>query len=318
MRIAFAPLLLLSLAAGCGPGRTAAATQPTGPKAFDPAASDAQAVIIADQVIAAAGGEANWAKAKELHWTHAILVDGKIVYLVHHDWDRWNGRHRMEKYMENGGANVVQHDLYDGTGTAFIVNEEGNPQELRREDINNMKNEGTTRLWTDAYMLVLPFKLKDPGVHLKYKQERGEPPAAPATPDAPPAPVVPKWDVIRVTFDQGVAGDASEIYELSVNKQTHMIDVVDKIRVEDGKEKFIGYNLEGWTDVGGIKIATRWNNIGYGKDSPQVPLAVPEAWKEDVPAGLTVPNPGEVIAIVKPTIDSEPDDDLYIPIVTGP
>ena len=93
---------------------------------------------------------------------------------------------------------------------------------------------------------------------------------------------------------------------------------VRHIKVEDGKEKVIGYNVDGWTDVSGIKVPTRWSNIGYGKDSPQAPLEVPEAWKEDLPPGITAPNPGEVIVIIKPTIDSEPDDDLYIPVVTGP
>lgn len=311
MRIPFASLSLslalgaAALAAGCGPGRTAAATQPT-PKTFDVAASDPAAVAIIDQVIATAGGEAAWAKAKELHWIHAVIVDGKIAYLVKHDWDRWNGRHRMAKYLEGGAENVVQYDLYEGTGNAFVQPVDQPAQPLGRAEIRNMMAEGKERLWADSYMLVLPFKLKDPGVKLQHKGERAD----------ESAPAVPKWDIIRVTFDPGVAGTPTDIYELAVNKETHMIDVLDKILVEAGQEKAIGYKLDGWTDVSGIKIATRWLNIGYGKDSPMQPIEIPEYWQGALPPGATAPVPGELVFLLMPTIDAEPDDDLYIPIVT--
>ncbi len=314
MRIAFASLFTLSVAllAACGPGRTTAATQPT-PKTFEAAGSDAQAIAIVDQVIAASGGEAAWAKAKELHWIHAVIVDGKIVYLVKHDWDRWNGRHRMAKYLPGGAQNTVQHDLYEGTGHAFVVSPDGRQDPLTRDDINDMKKEGTTRLWADSYMLALPFKLKDPGVHLKYKGERAEPPA---TPDAPP-PTTAKWDIIRVTFDPGVASTPEDIYELLINKETHLIDVVDKIKVEAGEEKVIGYKLEHRVDAGGLKFASGWINLGF-KDSPMQQLELPPEWQGAVPPGTQVPVPGELVVMANIQVDDEPDDDLYVPIVSEP
>ena len=99
--------------------RSAPATQNTA-KVFDAAQSEPKAVEIADAVLAALGGEASWAKAKEIQGVQMIVIDGKLQDWGMHAWDRWNGRHHYKRLYADGNASVSMHELYTETGTAYI------------------------------------------------------------------------------------------------------------------------------------------------------------------------------------------------------
>lgn len=288
-------LLFILLAAACG-SRTTAATQPT-PKVFDAAASDPKAIALADEVLAACGGAESWAKAKEIRWHQVVVQDGKAFDLVRHIYDRWNGRHNYSRVEPSGAQNNVMYDVYERTGVGY----DGSGNQLTRDEAKKLMDEATKRLFIDNYLLLLPYKLKDPGVKLELKGERkkeGE--------------EQPTWDVIRVTFDPAVGTD---VYELAINKKTKLIDTVDKVLKVEGEERFLGYAVDAYFEAGGLKFPTRFTNLGFPGERSQ-PVEVPPSW-QDVAAfpPVEVRVPGETVLYYGIKVSSSPDDNLYIPRV---
>ena len=307
-KVAFVSLCLVSLAAGCGPGRTAAATQST-IAAFDVSKSDPKAVAIADEVLNAVGGQANWDKAKEIIWSQALVIDGKLQDVVKHAWDRWNGRHQFTRWFGDGGSAIAMHELFSDTSFGFTQTEAGRFSQLK-EDKEKAVVEARRRFDLDTYMLFMPFKLKDPGVHLAYSQEMQEldntDPAAP-----------PKYDIIKITFDQGVGPGAGDTWYLSVDKASHMPAWIEHVAAGKPDNERGGFRLEDWKDVGGLKFATRRMTLGYGKPTdPKKPVEVPAAWKGKTPFdAVQAQNPSETVLIEGLEVNATPNDDLYVPNV---
>lgn len=122
---------------------------------FDLANSDPAAVELADSIMAALGGRKNWDNTQFIAWNSGDR------YLV---WDKHKKRARIEFkqdsliYLLDLGApkGRVQHN----------GNEITNPESLSDHLQQAMK------YWKcDLYALVMPFRLKDNGVSLKYLGE---------------------------------------------------------------------------------------------------------------------------------------------------
>ncbi len=294
---------------GCA-SRKAAATQTT-ITAFDPAGSEPRAVEIADQVLAALGGQAAWDQAKEISWTQGIVVDGKLVDHTFHAWDRWNGRHHMTRLdPRNGQRGIIMHDLFEELKFAYVHGEGGRAKQMK-DITEDMAAEGTKRLALDGYRLLLPFKLKDPGVHLKFSEER---PADGVTEaDAPM-----KLDVIQITFDPGVGPAAGDVWYLVVDKETHMPVQVEHVPTGRSDQERSATKLEDFVESGGLKFATKYTNIGYTKpDAPKVQLQIPPVWAEmSAFRPMEVPSPGELVLIAGVKVAAEVNEDLFVPDVT--
>src|SRR6059058_3435116 len=101
MRRTILSTLIIGLVA-CGGGRTTFARYPNATVAFDRSAQDPKALAVADKALAAVGGAASWAKAKQLKWDQSILHDGKELIGGMQAWDRWNGRHKGRARREGG------------------------------------------------------------------------------------------------------------------------------------------------------------------------------------------------------------------------
>ncbi len=302
--------LAAAMLSACGASRQSAATQAT-PAAFDAAKSDPKAVAVADQVMAALGGEANWNKAHEIKWFQAIIIDGKMVDGVAHSWDRWDGRHRFTRIDPSGSEGVSVHDLFDNErGYAFVSGKKGT-QKAAAADKDRMIAEARKRFDTDAYPLVIPFKLKDPGVHLKYSEERPEEGAKAGAPA--------KFDVIEITFDDGVGSAPKDTWFLVVDKATHMPDSVEHHVAGKPENERQGFTLEKWVDAGGLKFATLRKTLGVTKpDSPTVAVQIPKEWLDDLPpgiAGMQVQTPGEIVGVGNVKVDAEPTEEDYVPPV---
>ena len=302
--------LLVQAVVGCGAPRTVAATQPT-PAGFDPAKSDPKAVAIADEVMTAIGGEANWQKAHELTWFQAIIVDGKIADASYHSWDRWNGRHDYKRVDPSGKLGVSMYDLFGQSKGYALVEDANGGHKSVAADKEKMITEAKRRFDTDAYPLALPFKLKDPGVHLKVSEER------PAEGSKQGSPM--KFDVLQVTFDDGVGTGAKDTWYLVVDKATHIPDSVEHVQAGKPDSERSGYTLEEWVEVGGLKFATVRKTLGYTKpDAPTVAVSVPKEWKDSVPpdlAGFKAQNPGEIVVVKGIKVNAEPSEEEYIPAV---
>ena len=118
---------------------------------FDAANSDPDAIRIADEVMKAQGGRANWDRTRFLGWNFF----GRRHLL----WDKLTGNVRI---TTEGTTYLV--NVNDGTGKVMKDGEEVTHPDSLAKYVEQGKN-----IWiNDSYWLVMPYKLKDSGVTLKY------------------------------------------------------------------------------------------------------------------------------------------------------
>lgn len=120
---------------------------------FNSEASDAKAIAVADSVMQAMGGYEAWQNTPVISWNFF----GRRT----HTWDKHNGRDRIEIPEQNM---MIEFDINSKKGTVMQDGEEvTNPDSLSKYLDNAYK------MWVnDSYWLVMPYKLKDTGVTLKY------------------------------------------------------------------------------------------------------------------------------------------------------
>ena len=131
----------------------AAETHPAA-EGFDQAGSDAEAIEIADAVMAKMGGWKNWDQTRYITWRFF----GRRL----HVWDKWTGDLRHED-----GDRLVLMNLGTKTGRVWF----GGTEMTQADSVRKYVNQGYRRWINDSYWLVMPYKLKDSGVTLKYSGE---------------------------------------------------------------------------------------------------------------------------------------------------
>lgn len=153
MRI-FITFLALSILLACQPETTSKQIEGNPPaEGFNAAASDTEAINLADRVMEAMGGRNAWENTRHLTWN---FFGRRTLY-----WDKSTGDVRLEIPQDSIVALV---NINTGTGKVAkagreIVEDEPKAYWLKR----------TKSIWiNDSYWLVMPFKLKDSGVTLKY------------------------------------------------------------------------------------------------------------------------------------------------------
>jgi hypothetical protein len=260
---------------GCGAARTTFALYPAASPAFDRAGSDPKAVEIADRVIAAAGGQDKWTAVRQVRWFESIATGeaGKPPITFDEAWDRWNGRHYQQIHGE-GGDVVVMRSLYEASGTAYYQSGQST-RALLRADMDHALGNARERFDLDTAILLLSFLLEAPGVKLALVGE------APGEAGQPPL------DDIKVTFDPKDT-TRTATYHAMVNRTTNQIVRIEIVKAGDPDTKRLGYKFDRWIDIGGMKLATVYQNIGLV---------------------------GEVITFTSVAADAEPDETLYVPVV---
>jgi hypothetical protein len=268
-----------ALAVACGGGRTTAATQPS-PAAFNATGSDPKAIAAVDAMVDKLGGSAAWDNAKQITWDQKYSRDGAMGAFFRHSWDRWNGRHRMEQIdmptlqeAEREGdpsrvkSLVAMYDLFNqGRGYATYGG-----QELPSDEKKKRIAASYERWKEDSYKLAFLYKLKDPGVVLKYDQE-----VVPINDKL----CKPNCHIIKVSFSDGVGTDT---YFVGINSESSLPELMQK---QIGEAR-LGFGYGGWTDVAGLKLPTKLENLGVA---------------------------GEIFEFTNIEVGS-PDDALYIPAV---
>lgn len=123
---------------------------------FNLANSDPAAVELADSVMVAMGGWKNWRDTRYISWNFSGLRN-----LV---WDKHDNRARIES-LKDSITYVV--DLEDLSGKVWMKEQSIDQPDSLKEMLQKAK-----RIWlNDSYWLVMPFKLKDTNVTLKYLGE---------------------------------------------------------------------------------------------------------------------------------------------------
>ena len=118
--------------------------------------SDPAAIELADSIMVAMGGRANWDATRFISWNFFGRRD-----LV---WDKATGRVRIES---SNDSTIYLFNVKTGKGRVQIRG-----QELMEADSLAKMLDRAKSIWiNDSYWLVMPFKLKDSGVTLKYLGE---------------------------------------------------------------------------------------------------------------------------------------------------
>lgn len=133
-------------------------TNPAAP-GFMAAASDQVAIDWADAVMASMGSHQAWDETRFLRWTFF----GRRTLL----WDKWTGRVRID-FADSDEVYLV--DIHTGEGKIWR-----DGAYMTQPDSIAKYTAQAKSIWiNDSYWLVMPYKLKDSGVTLKYLGKEGE------------------------------------------------------------------------------------------------------------------------------------------------
>lgn len=170
-----------------------AATEPNPPApGFNLTDSDPRAIAIADEVMATLGGRAAWDNTRYLTWR---FFGGR-----RHVWDKFTGDHRFDD-----GDLLVLSNLNSEHGRAWEKNQPVTDPTTLAAHLTKARN-----AWiNDAYWLVMPYKLKDSGVTLRYVGTQADTGGRPC-------------DVLELTF-RDVGRTPSNKYHIFVSRDTRLV-----------------------------------------------------------------------------------------------
>ncbi len=189
------------------------------------AVMDDKAKQIADKTVEVMGGRESYDATRYLTW----VFFGRNF----HVWDKYTGDVRIE----SKDGDLVLMNINTKLGKVWK-----NGKEITDDKVLNEKLEWGYRTWiNDSYWLVMPYKLHDDGVTLKYTRED-------KTADGKPA------DVLTMTFeDVGVTPDNK--YEIFVEKDSHMITQWKYYPKADNTEARFEIPWKNWAYYGDIMLS---------------------------------------------------------------
>ena len=231
---------------------------PAAPEA--PKNSDPKAVAVADQLMQGLGGQPAWDATRYLRFEFAVEREGKILASRSHLWDKANGRYRLEAKTREGDPYVVLTNINTKDGTAYL---KGAP--LEGEELKKYLQQAFA-IWTnDTYWLLMPYKLRDPGVILGYEGEEKSPEGT--------------YDRVTLAFDN-VGLTPKDRYWVYVNRDTHLVDRWDYV-LKGSNDPPTTFLWKGWHPVGKVMLASERVNT---KDATKIlvpvlesPATVPDA-----------------------------------------
>lgn len=221
---------------------------------FNLKASDPEAMEIADQVMAALGGRRNWDDTRYIAWN--------FFGRRRHVWDKWSGNLRMES--KNG---VVLMNLQTGRGRAW---EDG--QEVAHPDSLTERLKFAKSAWiNDSYWLLMPYKLKDTGVTLKYMGETTLENGG-------------QCDILQLTFTE-VGDTPQNKYWVYVNRESKLVVYWSYFSDAGDAEPRISTPWDGWRRYGNIMLSggrgpnRQISDIGVFSELPEAVFTSPEPAK---------------------------------------
>ena len=226
-------------------------------------ASDRKAVAIADQVMKALGGKQRWDDLVGLRWTFGASVNDTVRNSRRHAWNKHTGWHRVEGKTRAGQSFCFIHRVGTNEGMAWMdgVAIEGDSLQKLLKRANS--------LWiNDTYWMLMPYKLRDPGVTLKYEGEAREGNA--------------RYDKLALTFEN-VGETPGDHYWVFVNRADHRIDRWEMVLQSDQPPP-AAYTWEGWEQHDGL-----WFPTAHRQDKSNVFTNAIETVKEFKPAEFSAP-----------------------------
>lgn len=259
MRKAMTPVFLMTLAStgSAQQTQTAPATQ-SAPAAT--AEQPAAAVALAEQVVAACGGWEAWNRLRYLSFAFAPVRDNQPAPRRFHLWDKTASRARVEWSDREGHRFSAVLDLSSRRGRAIR-----DGAELAGAELDSALESAYGAWVNDTYWLVMPFKLRDPGVKLSLAGEQeldGR-----------------RHQKLALAFDQ-VGLTPGDRYWLYLDPQTGRPARWGYI-LEDGQPPETQWEWLDWRELSGVQFSSRKRRIGGNVDillaGLETPASVPEA-----------------------------------------
>lgn len=190
---------------------------------FNLAGSDAVAIAVADKAMEAMGGREAWDQTRYLSWN--------FFGMRTHLWDKWTGNLRFEQ-----GDLLVLMNVHSREGLAYRGGEE-----LAGENRAKALTSGYKAWINDSYWLLMPYKLKDSGVTLRYVGEQNMEDGRLA-------------DVLQLTFaDVGVTPENK--YHVFAAKDTGLIEQWSFFRSASDEEPGFTTPWAKWSKIGSIMLS---------------------------------------------------------------
>lgn len=229
----------------------------------DPA-SDPQAVAIADEVMTALGGKAAWDALPGLRWSFGNMLGDSVRSTRRHAWNKKTGEHRVQGVNRAGDRFTFIHTVGDSTrGMAWM-----NGQKIEGDSLLKLLHRAEALWVNDTYWFLMPYKLRDPGVHLAYA---GDTTMGSAT-----------YDRLGLSFHQ-VGLTPGDTYRVFVNRANHRVEYWDMV-LEGDTPPPVGYTWEGWEPHAGL-----WFPTAHRRDSVNVFTNAIETVSAFAPAEFRAP-----------------------------
>lgn len=192
---------------------------------------------VVDALVVALGGQAAWDQARYLHFTFA----GRRT----HTWDRATGRHRVEGKDKEGKSFVVLSNLNSKQGDTYFDGQLVPADSPKHRELLELAY-GT---WVnDTYWLLMPYKLRDPGVQLAYE---GRETIEGRT-----------YDKLALSFEK-VGLTPGDRYWVYVDAETHLVGRwAYLLEGSEGGQAPTAWTWEGWKSYGGIQLAPMRRMVG--------------------------------------------------------
>jgi hypothetical protein len=217
--------------------------------------TDAKADAIAARVMEALGGQQAWEQTRYLRFTFAGART--------HYWDKQTGRHRLQFTDREGHEHLVLHNVKSREGRAWLDGEA-----LTGEALSKALEDAYGAWINDTYWLLMPYKLRDPGVTLTYDQETE---IAGIT-----------YDRLHLGFDS-VGLTPGDQYWVYVNRDTGLVDRWEYFleSYEPGRSP-TPWVWGNWRRYGNIMLASERSSPESGRELPLSDIAVFESLPDAV------------------------------------
>ena len=186
---------------------------------FDPSLSDPKAIEIARSTYESIGGDEGFENAALISFRFVVEKDGTPISDYGHVWDRKTGRYRLSGTQKDGKGIIAFFNVSD-----FSVDKPGQDVYISGRRLDDFESSNHLkwmygRFINDTYWLLMPAKLRDPGVILKYEGESTD-----STGQI--------HDIILASFQEGTGITWQDRYWVYINRETHLMDRWEYIHFE--------------------------------------------------------------------------------------
>ena len=225
--------------------------------------SDPKAVAIADQVMKSLGGQKRWDDLVGLRWTFGASVGDTVRSSRRHAWNKRTGWHRVEGKTRAGQTFCFIHQIDTGKGMAWM-----DGVAIEGDSLQKLLKRAKSLWINDTYWMLMPYKLKDPGVTLKYDGEVKEGDKT--------------YDKLGLSFNN-VGETPGDHYWVYVDRKEHRVEKWEMVLQSDQPPPKM-YTWEGWEQHDGL-----WFPTAHRQDKTNVFTNAVATVKEFGPTEFTAP-----------------------------